>query len=126
MPEPKSKPAASDRPQTSSALIGAAILHLVPGVMYWAVAGFQGDRSDLVRVGGSVVLLALGILARWYPLPAANTATVLYLGYLVYLAFTGMVISPLTIIMHATILILLVLALVSALRSPAKRTSPET
>ncbi len=126
MPEPKIKPAASDRPQTSPALIGAAILHLVPGLLFWPVTGFQGDRSDLVRVGGTAALLALGVLARWYPLPAANTATVLYLGYLVYLAFTGMVISPLTIIVHVAILILLVLALVAALRSPAKRTSPET
>jgi hypothetical protein len=113
------KPADVKRPKTSGALIGAAIVHLVPGILFWAVAGLKYDLNDAIRIGGSLAFLILGIWARWTPLPPAVIALVVYGAYAALQIISGPRNLPLVIyIVHVSIMALLIIAVVSAARRP--------
>ncbi len=107
-------------PKTSSALFGAAIVHLVPGILYWVVAGLKYDLNDAVRIGGSLLFLILGeIWARWTPLPPAVIALFVYSAYAVFQIISGpRTLPPILYVVHVSIMALLLIAVVSAGKRP--------
>lgn len=111
-----------DRYQTSKALLGAAVVHLIPGLLYWPVGGITFDIHDWVRIGGFAIFILMGIGARWFPLAAAVICTTLYVLLLSFLLNNIAKWNLMVWILHATILMLLSIALFAALKQRAKPT----
>ena len=104
-----------DKNVTASALLGvAAIQNLLSGID-WYLHGGEFERFEwfdwLITLSG-VVYIALGIAARWIRLPAAILGSVFYAAFFAW-------ISGLMIIIMIPIVVLLLVALVSALKRPA-------
>jgi hypothetical protein len=106
---------------TSKALLGAAVLYLVPGLLYWPVAGLKFDLNDWVRILGCAVLAAMGLWARWAPLPPAIMCSALYTLLLGVQAYQGLRWHPIVWILHGAIVLLLLVGLVSAIRERMTR-----
>ncbi len=75
----------------SKALFGAAVIHLLPGLLYWPVAGLKFELNDYVRLGGFLILTAMGVVARRAPLPSAAVSCSLYLAFLGVQASQGII-----------------------------------
>lgn len=108
----------SKKSTSASALFGAAILHLVPGLLFWPVAGISWDVNDIVRIGGATFLVVMAIWARRSPLLPVVISTVLYCGYLAMQLFqSGTISSLLPWIVQGTVLLVLFVGLVNGVRS---------
>ena len=109
---------------TSKALLGAAVLYLVPGLLYWPVAGLKFDLNDWVRIVGCTSFAAMGLWARWAPLLPAIICTTLYACLLGVQAYQGLPGHPIVWILHGAIVLVLLVGLVAAIRErmtgPAK------
>src|SRR5437868_5464807 len=70
--------------QASGALVGAAIIFGVPGLLHWSIFGLNFDAFDLTIIFGCVAMISLAILARWFPKRAATTCLACYLLFLAY------------------------------------------
>src|SRR5262245_8443982 len=68
--------------QSSNALIGAAVIYLVPGLLHWSIDGFRGELGDWIYAGGSAVILLMGIWARWSPIVPSIIGAVLCVAFL--------------------------------------------
>jgi len=102
---------------TASALFGVAAIQIIMSVINWFLHGGQLDGFtwfDWLITFSGAIYIALGIAARWIRLPAAILGIVLYAGF-----FVG--ISDLLIVMIPVVILLLV-AVVSALKHSAAKT----
>ena len=106
-----------DKNVTASALFGVAAIQIIMAVINWFLHGGQLDGFtwfDWLITFSGAIYIALGIVARWLRLPAAILGIVLYAGF-----FVG--ISDLLIVMIPVVILLLV-AVVSALKHSAAKT----
>ena len=100
---------------TASALFGVAAIQIFMAGMNWFLHGGQFDRFgwiDWLFPFSGVIYIALGIAARRIRLLAAIIGVVLYAAF-----FVG--ISDLLIVFKIPVVILLLVAVVSALKRPA-------
>lgn len=104
------------RLQTSNALIGAAIVYLVPAIMYWSIRGFEFDLFAAVSLGGCALLIAMGSLARWTPLAPAIISAAIYALNLAWLWKDVPAWNPISWILHGAIVMLLIIAVASSIR----------
>lgn len=102
---------------TSNALIGAGVLFLVRGILHWSIAGLRFELGDWIAIGGTAFLVIMGIWARWMALPPAIICLATYLG-LIGLEMRGGIAKNLVVwTFHGSTLVLLVIALVGAIRA---------
>lgn len=122
MPAPDGKP----RKNTSaSALVGAAVLHLVPGLLYWPVAGISWDVNDIVRIAGTAFLLAMAVWARRSPLLPVAISAVLYGSYIAMQVIQGTTTSSWRPwVIQGPVLLLLVVGLINGVRAIRRRPEP--
>ena len=114
----------SGRHQTSKALIGAALIHLVPGILYWSIHGVNVEIIDGIYAGGFAVFMLMAAWARWSPLPPALICAALYIPFLLLKVRDIASWHPIAWIIHASILILIAIAIAAALRPPVDRAPP--
>ena len=101
-----------DKNITASALFGVAAIQVFIAGISWLLSGRQ---CDWLFMFSAVIYIALGIAARRIRLPAAIIGSVFYAAF-----FAG--ISDLWIIFKIPVAILLLVAVVSALKRPAAET----
>ncbi len=53
--------------RSSNALFGAAAIHVIPGLLYWTLYGFNSDLDDWIYSGGFILYIAMAVWARWSP-----------------------------------------------------------
>jgi len=102
---------------TASALFGVAAIQIIMSVINWFLHGGQLDGFtwfDWLITFSGAIYIALGIAARWIRLPAAILGSGLYAAF-----FVGF--SDLLIVMIPVVILLLV-AVVSALKHSAAKT----
>ena len=107
----------TDKNVTASALFGVAAVQIIIVVINWFLHGGQIDGFawfDWLITFSGAIYIALGIAAIWSRLPAAIMGIVLYAAF-----FVG--ISDLLIVMIPVVILLLV-ALVAALKHSAAKT----
>jgi hypothetical protein len=107
----------TDKNVTASALFGVATIQIIIAVINWFLHGGQFDGFawfDWLITFSGAIYIALGVAARWIRLPAAIIGSVLYAAI-----FVG--ISDLLIVMIPVVILLLV-AVVSALKHSAAKT----
>ena len=106
-----------DKNVTASELFGvAAILTLIASIG-WFLHGGQFDGFawfDWLITFSGAIYIALGIAARWIRLPAAVIGSVFYAAFFVGISDLLMVVIP--------VVILLLVAVVSALKHSAAKT----
>jgi len=101
---------------TASALFGvAAIQILIGGIGYLLYSRDLGLLDRVIAFSG-IFYVALGIAARWVRLPAALIGAVLYAALLVLQASRSIDLLMTGLIFKVPIVILLIVAVVSALR----------
>jgi len=106
-----------DKNVTATALFGVAAIQIIIAVVNWFLHGGQLDGFtwfDWLITFSGAIYIALGIAARWIRLPAAVIGSVFYAAF-----FVG--ISDLLVVMIPVVILLLV-AVVSALRHSAAKT----
>jgi len=107
-----------DKNVTASALFGVAGIQIAIAGIDWFLHGGQFDRFgwiDWLITFSGAIYIALGIAACWSRLPAAFIGSVLYAAF-----FVG--ISDLLIVFKIPVVILLLVAVVSALKRPPAET----
>ena len=102
---------------SASTLVRAAVLHLFPGLLHWPDAGISWDMNDIVRIGGTVFLLAMSAWARRSPLIPVVTSAVLYGTYIGMQLYQGTTTSLVPWIIQGAIIFLLVVGLINGVRS---------
>lgn len=103
-----------DKHPSSNAILGAAIIFVVPAFLYWSIHGLQFDEKDWLRVGGCGFLAAMAAWARCQPVPPAIICLAAYValaGLQLYLGAPNLFIVGM--VLGATLLLLLI-ALFSA------------
>lgn len=106
-----------DKNVTASALFGVAAIQLFIAGIDWFLHGFQFDRFgwiDWLFPLSGVIYIALGIAARRIRLLAAIIGGVLYVAFFVE--------ADLLFIFNIPVVILLLVAVVSALKRPPAET----
>ena len=103
-----------DKHLPSNAILGAAALFVVPGVLFWWIHGFRFDVIDWLRIGGTAFLVGMAVLARWRPLPPAITCVVVYPVLAGLELFCGAPSGLIALIVLGVTFLLLLTALVSA------------
>jgi hypothetical protein len=100
----------------SKALVGAAVLFVLPGLLFWPVRGLKFDLNDWVRIGGVSFFILMAIWARWMPLPASIISLVVYLLFLCMQLLRIAFWTPIIWILNGSILLVLIVALVAAIK----------
>ena len=114
-----------DKNVTASALFGVAALQiLVGGLGYFLYSGEMGLLDRIISFSG-VFYIALGIAARWVRLPAAVVGAVLYAAFLAFQVSRSMDLLMTGLIFKIPVVILLVVAVVFALRRPPASSGEE-
>ncbi len=114
-----------DKNVTASALFGVAALQiLVGGLGFFLYSGEMGLLDRIISFSG-VFYIALGIAARWVRLPAAVIGAVLYAAFLAFQASRSMDLLMTGLIFKIPVVILLVVAVVFALRRPPASSGKE-
>lgn len=107
-----------DKNVTASALFGvAAVQILVGGIGFFLYSGEMGLLDRIISFSG-LFYIALGIAARWVRLPAAAIGAVLYAAFLAFQASRSMDLLMTGLIFKIPVVILLIVAVVFALRRP--------
>jgi hypothetical protein len=110
-----------ERHAASKALLGAALLYLVPGLLYWPVAGLKFDLNDWVRIVGCGLLAAMGVWARWAPLRPAIICSASYALLLGVQIYQGLRWNLIIGILHGSIIALLLVSLFVAMKQRVER-----
>jgi len=105
-----------DKNPTISALLGVAAIQIVVGVLGWSVYGDRFGWLDWVITYSGAIYIGLSILARQYRLIAAVIGATLYGAFLVFQATRSIELLMSGPIFKVPVVILLLVALVSALR----------
>ncbi|MBN1912270.1 MAG: hypothetical protein JW818_21295 [Pirellulales bacterium] len=112
---------AQKKSTSSQALVGAAVLFLVPGFIRWSLWFIPWDTNDLILISGSVFFLVLAVWARWSPLWPAVIGMVAYGIYFAKQYHDGIPICPrwqwIFWILNATIAAVLLVGLLSGVRA---------
>jgi len=107
-----------DKNVTASALFGVAAIQILVGALgYFLYSGEMGLLDRIISFSG-VFYIALGIAARWVRLPAAVIGAVLYAAFLAFQASRSMDLLMAGLIFKIPVVILLIVAVVFALRRP--------
>jgi hypothetical protein len=107
-----------DKNVTVSALLGVAAIQILLGAIgYFVHSGEMGLLDRVISFSG-VFYIALGIAARWVRLPAALIGAVLYAAFLALQASRSMDLLMAGLIFKIPVVILLIVAVVFALRRP--------
>jgi hypothetical protein len=114
-----------DKNLTASALFGVATIQILIGAIgYFLYSGEMGMLDRIIAFSG-VFYIALGVAARWARLPAALAGAALYLAFLLFQASRSMQLLMAGLIFKVPIVVLLVVAVVAALRCPPASTGEE-
>jgi len=108
----------SDKNVTATALFGVAAIQILVGAMGWFLYSPQFEFLDWVITFSGLVYVALAIAARWVRLPAALIGAILYAAFLAFQASTSADLLMVGLVFKIPIVILLVVAVVFALRRP--------
>jgi hypothetical protein len=108
-----------DRSPTSNAILGAAVIFLVHPLIEWSIEDPTFDLVDWFWIGRLSSLIVMGIWARWAPLPPAIICLGMQLGMVAHYVFTGLIKTPFIAILDGGITLLLVIAVVTAVRRTA-------
>lgn len=107
-----------DKNVTASALFGVAAIQILIGAIgYFLYSGEMGLLDRIISFSG-LIFIALGIAARWIRLPAALIGAALYAAFLLFQASRSMDLLMSGLIFKIPIVVLLVVAVVFALRRP--------
>ena len=108
-----------DKNVTASALFGVAAIQILIGAMAYFVYSAELGLLDRVIAFSGAFYFALGIIARWVRLPAAVIGTVLYAAFLVFQGSRSVDLLMTGLIFKIPIIILLIAAVLFALRGPS-------
>ena len=110
-----------DKNTTASALFGVAAIQILVGAIGWFT--YSGERSFLDRIIAfcGLIYITLGIAARWVRIPAALIGAILYAAFLALQATRSTELLMNGLIFKIPVGVLLVAAVVFALRSPRIR-----
>jgi hypothetical protein len=114
-----------DKNVTASALFGVAAIQILIGAIGYFLYSDEMGLLDRIISFSSVFYIALGIAARWVRLPAAVIGAVLYATFLLFQAFHNMALLATGLIFKIPIVVLLVVAVVFALRCPPTSSGEE-
>jgi len=114
-----------DKSMTASALFGVAAIQILVGALGWFLYGESFSWIDWVIAFSGGIYIALGIAARWVRLPAAVVGAVLCATYLIFQATRSIDLLMSGLIIKIPVVILLIVATVSALRCPTTHLSTE-
>jgi hypothetical protein len=114
--------ASGGRQQSSNALIGAAIVFLVPGLLYWSIHGFNFEFNDWFYLGGFALFISMAVWARWSPLVPTLIGAAFYILFLALQVRDIANWRLITWIIHAAITVLFAIAIVAALRRDVTQT----
>jgi hypothetical protein len=107
-----------DKNVTASALFGVAAIQILVGALgYFLYSGEMGLLDRIISFSG-VFYIALGIAARWVRVPAAVIGAILYAAFLAFQASRSMDLLMAGLIFKIPVVILLIVAVVFALRRP--------
>ena len=110
--------ASKNKNATASALFGvAAIQVLVGGIGFFLYSGELRLLDKIIAFSGGIYIV-LAVAARWVRLPAALIGGVLYAAYLVLQASRSMDLLMTDLIFKIPVVILLIVAVMFALRRP--------
>ena len=109
-----------DKHPTSNAIIGSAVLFLVPDLLYWWIHGLQFRENEWLRIGGCLFLIAMAIWARWKPLPPAIICFVVYPALVVIQLYCG---APTILILGTLLVATFLLLLIGLVSAVGKRSS---
>jgi hypothetical protein len=117
-----------DKNPTASALFGVAAIQILVGLLGWFMYSPHFGWLDWIVTISGAIYIALAIAARWTRLSAAIVAAALYAVYLGYQASQNIDLLWGGWIIKVPIVILLLAALIFAIRDSAKRqqNSPAT
>ena len=116
----------TDKNVTSSALFGVAAIQILIGAFgYFLYSGEMGLFDRIISFSG-VFYIALGIAARWVRLPAAVIGAVLYAAFLAFQASRSISLLTTGLIFKIPIVVLLVVAIISALKRPPTSAGDES
>ena len=104
----------NDKHPTSNAILGSAVLFLIPGLIYWSILGLQFDVNDWLRIGVCVFLATMAVWARYKPLAPAIVCVVVYPIMVGIQLVCGTPIGLVMGILVAATFLLLLIGLVSA------------
>lgn len=107
-----------DKNTTASALFGVAVIQLLVGIGGWYLYSGQLGLFDRIVCFSGAFYILLGIAARWFRFPAALIGALLYAAFLAIQASQSVDLLMTGLIFKIPIVILLLLALISALRNP--------
>ncbi|HSY09987.1 MAG TPA: hypothetical protein VK840_03645 [Candidatus Dormibacteraeota bacterium] len=105
-----------DKNPTASSLFGVAALQILVGAFGWYLYSANFSLVDWIIAFGGVIYIVLGIVARWKPLFAALTGTVLYALFLAFQAMRSIELLKSGLIIKIPIVILLIVAVIDALK----------
>ena len=110
-----------DKNPTASALFGVATILIFVGVLGWYMYGPVFGWFDWIVTTSGAIYLVLAIAARWARLAVALIGAALYGLYIVYQASINPDLFWRGWIIKVPIVILLLIATLSAIRESAKR-----
>jgi hypothetical protein len=109
-----------DKNATASALFGVATLLIFWGAIGWFIYSAELNWLGMLLCFSGFIYIVLGIVARWVRLPAALVSVILYMAFLVFECYLsvnhGEDLVMTGLIFKIPIVILLLVAVVSALR----------
>jgi hypothetical protein len=114
-----------DKNMTASALFGVAAILILVGGLGWFLYSEKFSRLDWIVAFSGGIYIALGIAARWIRLPAAVVGIVLCAAYLIFQATRSIELLMGGLIIKIPVVILLIVATVSALRCQTTHLSTE-
>ena len=108
-----------DKNPTASALFGVAAVQILVGALgYFLYSGEMGLFDRVVAFSGAFYI-ALGIAARWVRIPAALVGAFFYAAFLALQASRSMGLLMAGLLFKIPVIILLIVAVVFALRCPS-------
>jgi len=107
-----------DKNVTASSLFGVAGIQILVGAIGWFLYSGELGLLDRIISFSGVIYIVLGIAARWFRLPAALIGAILYAAFLAFQASRSMDLLMAGLIFKIPVVILLVVAVIFALRSP--------
>lgn len=107
-----------DKNITASALFGVAAIQILVGAIGWFIYNGEMGFLDRIITFSGVIYITLGIAARWVRIPAALIGAILYAAFLAFQATRSTELLMTGLIFKIPVVVLLVVAVVFALRSP--------
>jgi len=110
-----------DQHFSSNALLGAAVLFLVPAALDWLFRGFSLERYDIIIIGGCAILIVLAFLARRWSLIPSILSILLVGSWISWQFWLGIAWRPIDWILNVSCCLLVTVALISSIIARFKR-----